>query len=143
MVNRQYYTDLAQSAKKTVDKLENSINAPNFQQQHFSSKKKSRSLSHPNHLHTNQLLPAPPLFMPGGHITPLPHNINFPYPGTNIGPPNISFHRYLGPFHPLPSPPIPDVMHFNGPLSAPSLVNNSQLLFQYGSPFPNPKRSQR
>ncbi|XP_028407750.1 tudor domain-containing protein 5-like isoform X2 [Dendronephthya gigantea] len=140
MVNHQYYTDLAQSAKKTIDKLENRARAQEVQQQHFDSKKKSRNLSHPNPRHVNQPLLGLPLFMPSGHMA---HNINF-HPGANIGPPNIPFQGFFGPFHPMiPPAPISDVMLFNGPMSAPGLVDNSQLLFQYGSPFPNPNRSQR
>ncbi len=108
------------------------------------SKKRTRNSSQASHNmtlpHPSQPLGGHPLFMPGAQMT-LPH-MNFPFTALPNG---MQFPGFLGPLHPISPPPFSNMMHFNGPLSAPNLVNPSQLLFQYGSPFPNshPRHGQR
>ncbi|CAB3989469.1 Hypothetical predicted protein, partial [Paramuricea clavata] len=145
MDNQQSYKDLVES-KKTIEKISlNNMTKPqaaSASSEILSSKKRARSSSQaPHHVtlpHLNQPIGGLPLFMQGGHMTSLAH-MHFPFPG----PPNVQFQRFLGPLHPLSPPPYSDLMHLNGPLPAPNFVNPSQLLYQYGSPFPNPRRGQR
>lgn len=151
--NLSPYKDLVESAKKTIEKISLDSKERTEEIKEYSqtiiSKKRLRSSSQPNHLP----LPCPvhpitglPVLMTGGHVTPLPQ-MSFPFPGPGIGPSNVPFHGFVGPFHPLTPPPFSDLgMQFNGPLSAPSFGQPSHLLFQqYGSPFPNPhgRRAQR
>lgn len=141
MGNEQSYKDLVESAKKTIEKI--SLENMTRLNSQSSSNKKSRSSSQGSHHvtlhHPTQSLGGPPVFMHAGRMASLPP-MNFPFPG----PPNVGFRGFLRPLQPLLRPPHPDLMHF-GPLSAPNLFTNAQLLFQYGSPFPDnhPRRTQR
>ena len=161
--NQQSYKDLVESAKKTIEK----ISLENMAQQtsQTSSNKRLRSsLQSSHHVtlhHSSQSIVGPPMFTPGGHMTSLPP-MNFPFPG----PSNVRFRGFVGPLQPFLPAPHPDLMHVNGPLSAPNLFTPApnlltpapnlltpapnlltppQLLFQYGSPFPDshPRRTQR
>ena len=138
--SQQSYKDLVESAKKTIEKI-SLENMAQQTSQSSSNKRPRSSLQGSHHVtlhHSSQSIVGPPMFMPGGHMTSL-LPMNFPFPG----PSNVQFQGFVGPLQPFFPAPHPDLMHVNGPLSAPNLP--AQLLFQYGSPFPDshPRRTQR
>ena len=140
-----YYKSVVESAKQTIEKISlNNKSVESIEPASYTRKRTRSSSQAPHHAMlppSNQALSHFPLFMPGSHMSSVPQ-LNFPFPG----PPNMQFQGFLGPLHPISPPPFhSDLMHLNGPLSAPNLVNPSQLLFQYGSPFPSnhPRRAQR
>ena len=146
--SQQSYKDLVESAKKTIEKI-SLENMAQQTSQSSSNKRPRSSLQGSHHVtlhHSSQSIVGPPMFMPGGHMTSLPP-MNFPFAGpSNVqfrGPSNVQFRGFVGPLQPFLPALHPDLMHVNGPLSAPNLP--AQLLFQYGSPFPDshPRRTQR
>ena len=136
--NQQAYKDLVESARQRIERI-SSNNMTQRGIEPVSSWRSTRSSSQAHHVMlppSNQPLGHFPFLMHGGHVTPL-HHLNVPLP-LNV--------QFLGPLHHIPSPhPYSELMHLNGPLSAPNLLNPSQLLYQYGSPFPgnHQRRGQR
>ena len=141
MGSEQSYKDLVESAKKTIEKISLENMAQHTPQSTSNKRARSSSQSYHHVPHPNQPMAGAPVFMQGGHMTSFPQ-MNFPFPY----PPNVQFGGFLGQLQPLLPSPHPDLVRLNGPLSAPAnFLTPAQLLFQYGSPFPDthPRRSQR
>ena len=141
MGNEQSYKDLVESAKKTIEKISLENMAQHTPQSTSNKRARSSSQSYHHVPHPNLPIAGAPVFMQGGHMTSFPQ-MNFPFPY----PPNVQFGGFLGQLQPLLPSSHPDLVRLNGPLSAPAnLLTPAQLLFQYGSPFPDthPRRSQR
>lgn len=141
MGSEQSYKNLVESAKKTIEKISLENMAQQTPQSTSSKRARSSSQSYHHVPLPNQPMAGAPVFMQGAHMTPFPQ-MNFPFPC----PPNVQFGGFLGQLRPLLPSPHPDLVRLNGPLSAPAnLLTPAQLLFQYGSPFPDthPRRTQR